>query len=103
MNAPRVNQRLNNPVLGGVFCPRVGRNGASARLASFLVLKAPPSGRMLHAVLERAGAFVSDRAGSGCFSLAEGLNGGDASALVVAAMICSWSAMIRSNAPRAQA
>ena len=26
---------LNNPVLGGVFCPRVGRNGASARLASF--------------------------------------------------------------------
>jgi hypothetical protein len=48
--------------------------------------------------LERA-----DRAGSGSFSFAEGANGGDASALVVAAMICCWSTMIRSNAPLAQA
>jgi hypothetical protein len=41
--------------------------------------------------LERAGRASC----SGSFSLAEGLNGGDASVLVVAAMICFWSAMIR--------
>jgi len=67
-----------------IVLPRVQGNGERAHIA---------------AVLERAG-----RAGcSGSFSLAAGVNGGDASALVVAAMICSWSAMIRSKAPRAQA
>lgn len=52
-----------------------------------------------------AGAFASDRVGSDAFSLAEGANGGDASA-PLAAMICCYqaspSAIIRSMAPRAQ-
>src|SRR5262249_38123246 len=58
-----------------------------------------------HVVLERVGALDSDRWGSASFSVAEGANGGDASAPVIA-MICCWyaspSAMIRSNAPLAQ-
>src|SRR5262245_26446855 len=58
---------------------------------------------MLHVVLARAGDFASDRAGD--FSLSEGAIGGDARA-PPAAMICccqaSPSAIMRSNAPRAQ-
>jgi len=58
-----------------------------------------------HVVLERAGAFDSDRWVSPSFSVVEGANGGDASTPVVA-MICCWhespSAIIRSNAPPAQ-
>ena len=42
-----------------------------------------------HAGLEAAGAFASDRASSISFSLAEGANGGDASAPVTA-IICCW-------------
>src|SRR5262249_8017227 len=57
-----------------------------------------------HVVLERVGALDSDRWDSTSFSVAEGANGADASAPVIA-MICCWhaipSAMIRSNAPLA--
>src|SRR5262245_4093615 len=58
---------------------------------------------VLQVVLARAGDFASDRAGD--FSLSEGAIGGDARA-PPAAMICccqaSPSAIMRSNAPRAQ-
>jgi hypothetical protein len=56
-------------------------------------------------VLVRAGAFASDRAGSDACSLTGGANGGDASAPLAAMMCCCQacpSAIIRSNAPRAQ-
>src|SRR5262249_30980285 len=56
-------------------------------------------------VLERAGAFDSDRWDSTSFSVAEGAIGGDANAPLTA-MICCWhespSAISRSNAPPAQ-